>query len=144
MTSSETTKRLDGFIRECRKQGLRITPQRLEIFSVLALTNEHPNIESIFNQVRKRIPVISLDTVYKTVNLLVNRGIVSRINCDHRFSRYDAQTDQHHHFFCSECKTIKDLDVKDFNGINIPTEIPGIGTVQSLGIEISGKCVSCR
>ena len=72
--------RMAAFHRICRLKDVRITPQRLEVFSTLARTNEHPSAEFIHRQVVKRLPTITLDTVYRTLGTLEKEGLVFRVS----------------------------------------------------------------
>lgn len=91
----EVQERLDGFVRSCKVQGVRATHQRIEILRELASSEEHPDAETVYKGVQQRIPTISLDTVYRALRLLEEKGVISRVGCTRDRARYDANTDQH-------------------------------------------------
>jgi Fur family peroxide stress response transcriptional regulator len=97
----EVEKRVNVFFEVCRRYGVKATHQRAEIYRELAGTNEHPDVETIYARVRKRIPAISLDTVYRTLRLLEKKGLISRVGSLGERTRFDANIDRHHHFVCT-------------------------------------------
>ena len=70
VSSQEIKLRTERFKSACVKAGVKLTVQRIEIFRELASTDKHPDADKVFNRVRKKIPSISLDTVYRTLWLL--------------------------------------------------------------------------
>jgi len=90
----------------CRRSGHKVTHQRLEIFREVAATDEHPDVETIHERVRRRLPTVSIDTVYRTLRLLVDLGLASTVLTDQERMRYDANTNPHHHFVCTYVVTV--------------------------------------
>ena len=135
---------LERFLETCRKTGLRATHQRAEIFQELAQTDEHPDVETLYRRVRRRLPTMSLDTVYRTLGLLEKKGVISRINSLRDRSRFDANADPHNHFICRTCGTVKDVHGKGLRGLHVPPEAAALGTVEHIQIELRGICTSCR
>ena len=136
--------RLAAFIKMCRKVGLKATHQRAEIYRELARTDEHPDAETVFRRVRRRIPAISLDTVYRTLRLMEEKGTILRVVSLGDRTRFDANTEQHHHFVCRECGAVKDFDSEGLNDLRAPPEAAALGTVESFQVELRGICVPCR
>ena len=73
INSQEVEQRVSGFKEACRKAGVKLTHQRLEIFREMAQTVDHPDAESVYNSVRERVPTVSMDTVYRTLWMLNER-----------------------------------------------------------------------
>ena len=92
--------RLAAFKEHCRKTGLKATHQRTEIYRELAATEVHPDAETIFRNVRERIPAMSFDTVYRTLRTLEEKGLIARVGTPLERSRFDANMMKHHHFVC--------------------------------------------
>jgi len=69
MSPKQIQERLERFVDVCRQKGLKVTPQRLEIFRELAASEEHPTAETLFNGIKVRMPTVSLDTVYRTLGM---------------------------------------------------------------------------
>jgi Fur family transcriptional regulator, peroxide stress response regulator len=92
-----------------REKGFKVTPQRLAIYDVLYNTTEHPSAEVIFNQLQSHYPTMSLATVYKTIEILREIGLVQVLNVGEDSFRYDANTENHPHVRCMVCKRVDDI-----------------------------------
>ncbi len=137
-------KRVKGFPDVCRRYGVKATYQRSEIYRELAGTNEHPDAGTIYTRVRKRIPTLSLDTVYRTLRLLERKGLISRVGSLGERTRFDADTDRHHHFVCTECGFIGDVYIEEWNDFRAPSDVKTMGTVNSIHVEVRGLCKACQ
>jgi Fur family peroxide stress response transcriptional regulator len=137
-------KRMRGFSEVCRRSGVKATHQRTEIYRELARTKEHPDAETIYARVRKRIPAMSLDTVYRTLRLLEEKKIISRVGSLGERTRFDANTDRHHHFICKQCGYIGDFYNEELNDVPIPNDVEAMGTVISVHVELRGICKKCQ
>ena len=142
--AKELERRVEGFSKVCRRSGIKATHQRTEIYRELAGTDEHPDAETVYGRVRKRIPAISLDTVYRTLRLLERKGIVLRVGSLGERTRFDANTDRHYHFVCTECGFIGDIHHERWNDLRAPDEAMAIGTVNSVHVELRGLCKACQ
>jgi Fur family peroxide stress response transcriptional regulator len=110
----------------------------------MARTDEHPDAETIYARVRKRIPAISLDTVYRTLRLLEKKGLILRVGYLGEKTRFDANTDRHHHFVCTECGFMGDFYSKEWDGFRVPSDVMIMGTVNSIHVELRGLCKACQ
>jgi Fur family peroxide stress response transcriptional regulator len=137
-------KRMVEFRDACEHRGLKATHQRLEIYRELASTATHPDVETIYQGVKKRIPTISRDTVYRNLNLLAEYGLISIFGMSHERLRFDANIAHHHHFICVKCGMIQDLYSANLNTIAVPKEAEVFGTPVSLQVEIKGICTTCH
>ncbi len=142
--SKEVDRRTKVFSGICRRYGVKTTHQRTEIYRELARTNEHPDAETIYARVRKRIPAISLDTVYRTLRLLEKEGLISRVGSLSDKTRFDANIDRHHHFVCTECGFMGDIYDNEWNDIRTPGDVMKMGTVNSVHVEFRGLCKECQ
>jgi Fur family peroxide stress response transcriptional regulator len=95
-----------------REKKLKITPQRLEVIRALQSPVSHPSAESIYKKVKKRYPSVSLATVYKTLDTLVQIGEIQVALVSHGRTLYDTRLDDHHHFVCTRCGYVEDVDIK--------------------------------
>ena len=94
-----------------RDHGVQVTFQRLAIYQTLCSTNEeHPSADFIYQQVKKRFPMISVGTVYKTLEKFHEVGLIHKVSPITEVARYDAITNPHHHMVCLECQSIQDAD----------------------------------
>jgi len=142
--ATPTPHRLDAFSATCRQQGLKATPQRVEIFRALAGATDHPTAERIYQRVRKRLPSLSLDTVYRTLRTMEQHGVVIRVGRLEDRSRYDANTSRHGHFICTQCRKILDFHTQALSVMTLSPLIANLGTIHSLNIEALGICHECR
>jgi Fur family peroxide stress response transcriptional regulator len=142
--AEEVEKRVHGFSEVCRRYGVKATHQRTEIYRELASTREHPDAETIYTRVRKRIPAISLDTVYRTLRLLEKKGLISRVGSLGEKTRFDANTDRHHHFVCTECGFMGDIYNDEWNAFRAPSDVKAMGIVNSIHVELRGLCKACQ
>lgn len=143
MPAQNLEERLRLFTRACRERGLKMTPQRLEIFRELASTTRHPSVESIHQRIRVRMPNVSLDTVYRTLATLQEHGIVSRVEVLDDRARYDANLEKHHHFVCTRCQKVEDVIWPELDGLTLPAEAGDWGEVDRVYAEIRGVCRTC-
>lgn len=143
VTQVEIDRRMAAFEVACRKADIKLTHQRFEVFAEVARTEEHPDAETVFERVRKRIPTISLDTVYRTLSTLEKLHVISRVYvfCDR--ARFDANTHPHHHFVCAQCGLVRDFSFPEADNLAIPREVQSWGEVKSLRVELRSICYRC-
>ena len=90
--------------------GIRLTPQRLAIAEVVVNSADHPTVREIFERVRDFFPYVTLATVYSTLALLQQAGIVRELPFQKQ-SRYDANLSPHANLVCLGCGAVVDADV---------------------------------
>lgn len=96
-----------------KTKGLKPTYQRIKILEYLDKhENSHPTVEMIYEALSKKMPTISMTTIYNNLNAFIKRGLVSTIMITGTEVRYDFITSPHHHFFCKKCGKIIDIDIK--------------------------------
>ncbi len=132
------------FIATLREHGLQVTYQRLAIYQALCSTKAHPSADSIYQQVRKRFPMISLGTVYKTLEKFFEVGLVQKVSPLTEVARYDANTGSHHHFVCLRCQQIRDLEeLPPLPQKPAPVEISGCKILRQQ-VLYQGLCPPCQ
>jgi Fur family peroxide stress response transcriptional regulator len=144
VAQGEVERRVDEFSSALRAAGLRLTHQRLEVVREVARSDEHPDVEQIYRAVRERVPTISLDTVYRTVATLSDLGLVTRVALTPGPARYDANATHHHHFVCTRCGLIRDVDDKRLDAVRAPRGTASLGSVESVQIQLRGVCTHCQ
>ncbi|MDA8177928.1 MAG: transcriptional repressor, partial [Deltaproteobacteria bacterium] len=85
----EIGRRLERFQAACRRAGVKLTHQRLEIFREIAGSTKHPDAETVYRGVRARVPTVSLDTVYRTLWLLDGLGLITTLGPRRESVRFD-------------------------------------------------------
>ena len=144
ISEEQVQERLTVSADACRRHGIKATHQRTEILRELAGTEAHPNAETVYRNVRKRMPAISLDTVYRTLTLFEEKGVIVRMGAMKERARFDANTSRHHHFVCMQCGLVRDFYGEAFNSLKAPQEVPDMGCVDSVYVELRGLCRTCR
>ena len=147
MKSSQKTRHPAAPIRALddvlRSRGARATRQRRAIYATLLERVDHPTAEALHRIARRRIPGMSLATVYTTLEVLVNAGLAGRLAGADGASHYDARTDGHDHRRCLRCGRIEDLDRSPHRTPALETcHAPGFRAVDCR-IEIVGYCAAC-
>lgn len=142
ISPDELDRRMNLLRETYRAAGLKVTHQRTEIFSELARTDEHPDAETLYQRVHSRLPSVSRDTVYRTLTMLEEKGLLTRVGMPGS-SRYDANTDLHHHFVCLRCGLIKDFTSSSMNDMSPPAEVRDWGNVEAIRVQIRGVCREC-
>lgn len=143
-TAHAVDKKVEALAALCRQRGIKATHQRTEIYRELAATEEHPDAETIFRRVKKRIPAISFDTVYRTLRTLEDEGLIARVGTLGERMRFDANQDHHHHFVCTACGLMKDFYSEDLNTLAPPSEVARWGKIQGVHVELRGLCTACQ
>jgi Fur family peroxide stress response transcriptional regulator len=89
----------------------RRSRQRNRIFEILEKSKNHPAANWIYDRLRKEFPDLSMGTVYRNLGVLVEQGLVNRIDFGSTFDRYEARILPHYHFICESCGSVTDLEV---------------------------------
>jgi len=139
----EVERRLEKFKTSARRSGVKLTHQRLEIFCEVAASLDHPNAESVYRAVQPRMPTVSLDTVYRTLWLLADLGLVTTLGPRRETVRFDANLNHHHHYICVRCGLARDFDSADLNTLRMPDTVKNLGSVVTTHLEVRGVCSRC-
>ena len=123
ISQQEITKRLDYFRHVVKDNRLPITPQKLEIFRIIASSCSHPQAQEIYEQIQKKFENISLATVYKNLLKFQDLGLVTEITLPSAPSRYDAKLDTHSHAVDTANGQVYDLEIN--SKWNLPKTIMG-------------------
>lgn len=135
--------RLERFKAVAKAAGIKLTHQRLEIFKELAATEEHPDADTIFRAVQQRMPTVSVDTVYRTLWMLHDLGLLTTLGPQGDGVRFDANLDQHHHYICVRCGLVRDFESADLNGLRVPDAVKELGSIANAHVEVRGVCAKC-
>lgn len=127
-----------------RERGQRVTPQRLVIARAVAGSDRHVTAEAVFEEVRDRLPGISLPTVYATLELLEELRIVRRVATHGGTIVYDSRREPHDHLVCRVCGQITDAEaVLDRRRLLDAVRDEGFSPEEAQLI-VSGTCADCR
>jgi len=115
ISQQEITQRLDNFRQASRNKRLPLTPQKLEIFRILAGSCSHPHAGEIYEEVKQTFPNISLATVYKNLIRFQELDLIIEIPLIGTPNRYDAKLDTHSHVVDTKSGKVYDLGTKQIN-----------------------------
>ena len=139
---------VEKFAEYCRAHGLSVTHQRLAIFEALASSREHPSAEQLHKAVQRRIPTLSLATVYKNLEALKAIGAVVDVNPLHEQARYESALPgsgaghPHHHLVCTSCKKVRDLHDSELDRLRV-RDAQGFD-VRAVRVQAEGLCPDCQ
>ena len=139
----EIERRMERFEEVCRNSGVKLTHQRMEIFREVAQTGDHPDAENVFQGVRERMPTMSLDTIYRTLWLLKDLGLITTLGASRERTRFDANLTPHHHFLCVQCGLTRDFYNDEFDELMLPESVKAFGYVETTQVKVKGVCRKC-
>ncbi|MCB2188370.1 MAG: transcriptional repressor [Deltaproteobacteria bacterium] len=123
---------------------LRMTTQRTVILEELAKLKTHPTAGELCQIVRRRLPRISLGTVYRNLEILSKSGMVQKLNVAGQEMRFDGDISSHYHIRCVDCGRVADLELKALRGLE--AEAAKMTDFEVLGhrLEFEGRCRDCQ
>ncbi len=144
MSGSKQTDGLAELRQKLDERGGHLTRQRIAVYEYLSRVDHHPTAEEVFLNVKRKLPKISLATVYKNLESLVACAAVSKLTYGDGSARYDIRTDHHYHTRCLQCGRIWDLEAEQ--GVAALKQIkPQAGfAVEDYRLELLGRCRDCK
>lgn len=124
--------------------SIKFSRQRESIRNYLSQTKEHPTADTIYHVIQKNYPNISLGTIYRNLNLLVEQGEILKLSCGDGIDHFDYNTDEHYHFICRKCKRVLDLEMESISHINIIANANFKGTIEGSSTYFYGICPKCK
>jgi Fe2+ or Zn2+ uptake regulation protein len=126
-----------------RGRGQRVTSQRLVIHRALVEEGRHVTAEQVLTAVAERLPGVALPTVYATLDLLEELGLVRRVAAGSGAALFDPRTEPHHHLVCRACGATEDLDVPlDLGAAAREATARGF-TPRHVELTVTGLCAAC-
>jgi Fur family peroxide stress response transcriptional regulator len=143
VVKGEVERRVERFQDVARQAGVKLTHQRLEIFRAVAASAEHPSAEGVLRALRPRMPTVSLDTIYRTLWLLHDLGLVSTLGPRRESVRFDANLAHHHHYVCVRCGLARDFESAQLDALHVPKSVSELGSIVGTHVEVRGICRRC-
>lgn len=122
---------------------LKYSRQRECLKTCLMERHDHPTADELYMAIREDFPNISLGTVYRNLNLLVELGEIARLTCADGADRFDGDISDHYHFVCKSCGKVFDLPMEPMNQINEIAQKNWTGKIESHSIYFHGTCKTC-
>jgi Fe2+ or Zn2+ uptake regulation protein len=127
-----------------RAAGYRVTPQRLMIHSTLVGLGRHVGAEELLEAVERRLPNVSLPTVYSALEALEDAGLVRRVSAGQGRALYDARPADHHHLVCRRCGAVEDLEADVSLAAALAAASRHGFTPDGAEVVVRGLCADCR
>ncbi len=143
-TKTDSPPRDDAELAELlRERGLRATSQRVVMHRLLRERNRHLSAEELLSESSRQLPGVSLPTVYATLELFEQLGIVRRVNGGGGTLLWDTRSDAHHHMICRNCGRIEDMETPlDLEGARRSAARSGFRPDRA-EVVVSGLCADC-
>ena len=122
---------------------MRTTRQREIIVEELKKVSTHPSADELYELVRRRLPHVSLGTVYRNLDLLSKNGLILKLSTAGGQARYDGNVERHGHVRCLNCGLVHDVSAAPVQGITLPDGPPGF-VITDYRLEFLGMCPDCR
>ena len=123
---------------------MRITNQREIILDELKRLKSHPTADELYEIVKKRLPRISIATVYRNLEQLSEAGIINKIEYGGRQKRFDGDTSPHSHIFCVKCGKISDVEIEEELDVKKIIKNSNGFQVFKDKLEFCGLCPECQ
>jgi Fe2+ or Zn2+ uptake regulation protein len=136
-------KRLELFEKLCRTRGSPLTIQRRVILEAALDLDDHPTADRVYETVASRASGISRTTVYRTLETLVQLGVISKACHPGSVARYDNRLEAHHHLICERCDRVIDISDERLDALPIP-DTSSLGfEVREFKVQFRGVCRRC-
>lgn len=122
---------------------MRYSKQREVILDVVLNSCDHPDVKKIYKTSKKKIPNISLGTVYRNLNSLVDSGLIIRIPMKDKNDRFDKATQNHNHVYCERCGKLTDINLLLSQEELTKLENETGFKITNCNFNIKGICASC-
>jgi|FrelakmetLWP11LW_1041352.scaffolds.fasta_scaffold23729_1 Fur family peroxide stress response transcriptional regulator len=118
--------------------------QRQAILELLGQTEIHPTADWLYQKLKKKFPSLSLGTVYRNLNILVEQGLVENLPFGSTHDRYEAIKNPHYHLVCETCGSVSDFDMPHYTEINQQAQKMSGFQISRHRIDFFGTCKKCQ
>ena len=132
-----------GAERILRERGARIPPQRVAILRALEATGSHPDADAVYRQVAREHPYISRDTVYRTLSMMEEKGIIGTVLFVVNAKRNDPHSAQQHQLICVRLRKIINFEEEKFDRLEPPSTSVEKFHVLRTTVHVEGICDEC-
>ncbi len=125
-----------------KEYNLKATPQRMYMISEIEKSG-HIDIDNLYESLQAFFPYISLATVYKNINSMVDNGFLTEVKVPHQKSRYELTKESHAHLFCKECGKLEDIYIDTSKLFDTASKESGYRITDTL-VTFEGICIECQ
>ena len=122
---------------------LKYSRQRESIKANLMSRHDHPTADALYASIREKFPNISLGTVYRNLNLLVETGEILKLTCGNGPDHYDGNVTPHYHFVCRSCGAVTDLPMEPLADIDQKAQSCTADQIEDHTVFFFGRCANC-
>lgn len=145
MTDHPPHERFEAIVRSIRESNHKLTPQRLAVARILAVSEGHPTVEAIHEQLNDDFPTMSLATVYRNVMLIKSLGEVLELGFPEGGNRYDGNKPYPHpHLICIHCKKITDPEIANLQDLTRQVSADSGFKILTHRMDFFGLCQACQ
>ena len=126
------------------KDILRMTHQRELILEELGNCHNHPTADALYERIKKKLPRISLATVYRNLEILSEAGMIRKLEISGRQKRFDKEIEQHDHIFCVLCRRVDDIKFDQSRLVSLKEEDSQGYKISGCRVEFFGVCPKCQ
>jgi Fe2+ or Zn2+ uptake regulation protein len=125
-----------------KQHNLKVTPQRIGILSLMHQSG-HISIEDLFESIRRQFSSISLATLYKNINAMLETSLIKEVKAPEAKARYEIAKETHAHLVCTKCGEFKDI-MFDLDAIAHNLADDNGYAINDTSLIVSGLCPSCK
>lgn len=133
---------MKDYIHILKDHNLKVTPQRLGILSIIG-SSGHISIEDLYVQIRRDFSSISIATLYKNINLMIEVNLLKEIKIPNSKSKYEIVKEEHSHMVCKKCFKLEDLELSLESFVYSASKKSGY-LFDDNALVLSGICPSCQ
>lgn len=126
-----------------RKYKYKRSRQRERILHLLKNTDTHPTASWVYDELKKDFTNLSMGTVYRNINILIDQGMIQKIESGSSFDRFDGNVSTHYHFICRQCGIIDDLPMQELADLNRKVAAMTNYQVENHRLDFYGTCMTC-
>lgn len=123
---------------------LRMTHQREVILEQIKKNTTHPTADELYEKIKKKLPRISLATVYRNLEIMSEAGMINKLEISGRQKRFDWDLDQHDHIYCVQCHRVDNIELGDPKRVTLPPGEDRGYEVSGCRVEFYGICPKCN
>jgi len=144
METDQKQRRLARLMSGYAATGLPLTSQRRALLEVLSGRNDHPTVDQIYAEMSQSIPEVSRTTIYRSLEVLANIGLLHRVEHPGSAVRFDPNRDPHHHFLCTACGSLTDLEQDALGGTaSLAYQGQEEFQIEEISVLVRGRCHTC-
>ena len=139
---TDTAKSIEYYAHILRSHNLKATPQRSAIAEALDI-NGHLSIENLYELLKSKLPTISLATIYKNINSMIENGFVAEVKLPGTKSVYELVKEQHSHLLCEKCGKVEDVFLQMDQCIADVSQKSDF-LIEHIDVVLTGRCSQCK